>query len=61
MVYGSDMISHQLRLSEIGGTLQTDGKGVQTGPVSLGLGIVLDTHLGVFLSDGRDDGGIESA
>ena len=54
------MISHELRLGEIGGPLQANGKGVQTGPVGLRLGVVLDTHLRVFLSDGRDDGRVET-
>ena len=52
MMHGTDMIGHQLCLGEIGSALQTHGKGVQTRPVGLRLGIVLNTHLGVFLSDG---------
>ena len=49
---GTDMIGHETGLGQIGGALQTHGKGVETGPIGLGLGVVLDTHLGVFLGDG---------
>ena len=52
MMHGTDMISHELCLGEIGSAFQANGKGVQTGPVGLRLGVVLNTHLGVFLSDG---------
>ena len=59
-MHGADMISHKFRLSEVRSPLQTDGKGVKTGPVGFRLGIVLDTHLRVFLSDGRDDRRVET-
>ena len=55
------MVGHELRLGQVGRTLQTHGKRVQTGPVGLGLRVVLDTHLTVFLGNGRDDAGVESA
>ena len=55
------MVGHELRLGQVGRTLQTHGKRVQTGPVGLGLGVVLDTHLTVFLGNGRDDAGVETA
>ena len=61
MVYGADMIGHQLGLRQVGGSLQTHGEGVETGPVGFRAGIVLDTHLGVFLGDGRDHRGVETA
>ncbi len=55
------MVGHHLGLSQIGSTSQTYGKGVQTGPICLGLRIVLDAMLTKLLSDGRDDRGIETA
>ena len=57
----SDMISHQLCLGEIGSTLKTDGKGVQTGPIGFGLRVILDTHLRILLGNSGNHGGVETA
>ena len=54
------MIGHELGLCQIRRTLQTYGEGVQTGPVGLGFRIILNTHLGIFLGDGRDDAAVET-
>ena len=61
VVHGTDVVGHQLGLGQVGSTLQTNGKGVQTGPIGFGLRVILDAVLREFLGDGRDDGGIESA
>ena len=45
VVNGADMVGHHLGLGQVGGSLQTDGKGVQTRPISFGLRIVLDAML----------------
>ena len=61
MVNGTDVVGHQLGLGQIGCTLQSYGKRVQAGPVGFGFRVVLDTHLAVFLGDGRDYTRVESA
>ena len=60
MMHGSDMVGHEFGLGEIWRSLQTYGKGVQTGPVGTRLGIILDTHLGIFLGNGRDHAGVQA-
>ncbi len=60
VVDGANMVGHEFGLCQIWRTLQSYGKGVQTGPVGFRLGIVLDTHLRVFLSNGGNDGRIQT-
>ena len=60
MMNSADMIGHKFGLCQIRRTFQSYGKRVQTGPVGLGFRIVLNTHLGIFLGDGRDDAAVET-
>ena len=55
------MVGHEFGLRQVRGALQSYGKRVQAGPVGLGLRVVLNTHLRVFLGNGRDDRRVETA
>ena len=52
VVNGADMVGYNLGFGEVGSTLQSYGKRVQTWPIGFGSGVVLNTHLTVFLGDG---------
>ena len=45
VVNGADMVGHESRLCQVGGSLQSYGKGVQTGPPGLALRVVLNAVL----------------
>lgn len=61
MMHRTDMISDKSCLCQVRSPLQSHCEGMQTGPVCLRLGVVLNTHLGITLRNGGDDRGIETA
>ena len=61
MMHGADVVSHQLRLCQVGSALQANREGMQTRPIGSCLRIVLDAMLAELLSNGRDDRRIKPA
>ena len=53
VVYGTDVISNELRLCQVGCTLKSHGKGVEAWPPGLRLSVLLNSVLGKFLCYGR--------
>ena len=60
VVHGSDVLSNQSCFCQVRRTLQTNGEGMKSRPVSLGFATVLHTGRRILLGYGRDDGRIET-
>ena len=59
-MHRADRLGHLAGSHQVGCPLQADCEGVELWPPSIDLVTALDTFCGVFLGDGRGDGGVES-
>ncbi len=60
-MHRADIVSHLTRLRQVGRSLESHGKRMETGPPSPALAVCLDTAFGVALGDGTDDATVKTA
>jgi len=58
---GADVFCHKACLRQVGGSLESYGKGVEARPIGFGARVVFDAHFGIFLCNGGDERRVESA
>ena len=54
MMHSTDMVGHHSGLRQVGSPFQSYSKGMQTGPICLGLRTILNAHFGKSLGNGRN-------